>query len=288
MSNPLHTLVQDVFRSEDEEQRERNLLPSFLLSFLAHVLVVLLFIVSTKFFGQTFSQEEQVVEIIPLSEESESYKLADIAPPQNQSRPKSARFAGAYDSTVERETVRKKNTQRDSRETGQQKQKKSQKSAGSKQKDLYDFDKSLFYKQKIAQARNEGVQSVDIGGGGSEDYFPDYTHADHTYLNVHRFLHLDYFVRLKRAFRLTFSPERAVIPHLAQINRGQLSTVVGMSVDGKGELSELFVLRSSGLADYDREVLRTIKVSSPFPAPPTELLKKENMLRMSWTFTLYL
>ncbi|PIR26109.1 MAG: hypothetical protein COV43_02715 [Deltaproteobacteria bacterium CG11_big_fil_rev_8_21_14_0_20_42_23] len=278
MNNPLHTLVQDAFRSDDEKQSERNLFHSFLLSFLAHVFIVLLFVISTTFFDTPSTHEEQVVEIIPVSEDSEVYKLADIAPPQNQSRPKSARFAGAYDSTVERETVRKKNTHIDSRDPGNAERKAAKKYGA--QKNIYDFDKSLFYKQKIAQARNEGVLSVDIGGGGSEDYFPDYTHADHTYLNVHRFLHLDYFVRLKRAFRLTFSPGNVAFPRIQK----QYSTVVGVAVDAKGELTELILLRSSGLTDYDQEVFRTVKASSPFSSPPHELLQKDGVLRMGWTF----
>lgn len=288
MSNPLKTLVQDTFHSEPENEivRERNLAPSFFFSFLAHVFLVLLLFLSTKYFSLQPAEQEQVVEIFPLNEENGEYKIADIAPPKNQSRPKTAKYAGIYDSSVEHETVRRKNSRVDSRDAGDA-QRKSAKKAGAK-KNIYDFDKSLFYKQQITQARNEGVHNVDIGGGGNEDYFPNYTYGDHTYLNVHRFLHLDYFVRLKRAFRVAFSPEHAVVPHLAQINRGQLSTVVGVSVNAQGELTELFVLRGSGLSDYDQEVMRTVKVSSPFPSPPTEMLQKDKMLRMSWTFTLYL
>jgi TonB family protein len=61
-----------------------------------------------------------------------------------------------------------------------------------------------------------------------------------------------------------------------------------VSVDGKGELAELFILRSSGLPAYDDEALRTVRSSAPFSSPPEKFLKDNGVLRMSWTFVIYI
>jgi len=72
------------------------------------------------------------------------------------------------------------------------------------------------------------------------------------------------------------------------VARGAISCVLAVSVDRTGHLDELFVLRSSGHGNYDEEALRTVRASSPFASPPEKFLEKDGMLRMSWTFIVYI
>jgi TonB family protein len=123
----------------------------------------------------------------------------------------------------------------------------------------------------------------------TEDYYPNYSYGAHTYVNVLRHPDVEYFVRLKRAFKQTWNPFPAVQQHHAAGGAQQNSIVVvlAVSVDAGGNMSELFVLKSSGSGYYDEEALRTVRANSPFSAPPSNLLK-ENLLRMSWTFIVYM
>ena len=123
-----------------------------------------------------------------------------------------------------------------------------------------------------------------------EDYFPDYKHGGRTYLNVLKRPGVDYFVQLKRTFKTAWNPIPALRAHVTanEVSRGGVRVVVGVSVDRAGELSELFVLKGSGLARYDQEAVHAIKISAPFTSPPPKLLAADGMLHMSWTFIVYL
>lgn len=123
-----------------------------------------------------------------------------------------------------------------------------------------------------------------------EDYFPDYQHGGHTYLNVMKRPGVDYFVQLKRAFKMAWDPVPSLRAHFAanEVSRGSVKVVLGVAVDRQGNLGELFILKSSGLGRYDTEAIRTIRASSPFTSPPAPLVTADGTLRMSWTFIVYL
>jgi TonB family protein len=67
-----------------------------------------------------------------------------------------------------------------------------------------------------------------------------------------------------------------------------VDVVLGVSVDRAGALAETFVFKSSGIPTYDEEALRTVRASAPFSSPPEKFLENDGVLRMSWTFTVYL
>ena len=123
-----------------------------------------------------------------------------------------------------------------------------------------------------------------------EDFFPDYKVGSHTYLNVQAHPDVGYFVRLKKVFRTTFNPVPALSSYFAtnRVARGRVEVVVAITVDAKGNLEELFVVQDSGIRNYNDEVLRTVRDSSPFAAPPQKLLADDFKLRMAWAFTVYL
>jgi len=135
-----------------------------------------------------------------------------------------------------------------------------------------------------------GGESDLFDSGLPEDYFHDYKIGDHTYLNVFKYPKVAYFVRLKKVFRTRWNPVPALRASMmtAQVSRGQVEVVLGVTVDPTGKLAELQMIRSSGLPLYDQEALQTIRDSSPFASPPAELLDNTQKLRMAWTFTVYL
>ncbi len=271
MESKFIKLLKEFF--EPAEDGRSSLMPYILFSIFLHLLI---FIVS-PWMLQSFSDdiEEELVEVIPLQEMGEEYRIADIAEPLNQQKPNKTNLLGRYNSTVKKETVSSRKSKQAKRQIKKQDSQKK-----------YSFDKKAF-SSKLEKEIGIGKGN---NSGGINDYFPDYQRGQHTYLNVLRYPDVEYFVRLKRAFRITFNPNPALRQHFRsnQVARGSVEVVLAVSVDSKGELAELFILRSSGIKTYDQEGLRTVRASSPFAKPPQKFLDDDGALRMSWTFTVYL
>ncbi len=122
------------------------------------------------------------------------------------------------------------------------------------------------------------------------DFFPNIKIGDKTYLNTAAFPDVQYFTQLKRIFRMRFNPEPPLRHHLMgnRIVLGKVNVTMAMTVSANGQLTELFVVRSSGIPGYDEEALQTVRESSPFSAPPQKVLDKNGNLRMTWSFITYL
>jgi len=234
-------------------------------------------------------------------------QIADIAPPAKEETPDQARFLGEYDSRVKEETVspsrRSGGGDSQASKGGSQTSPKSS-AAPSEEAKSAKLEKPLpkgsesKEGEKLAMKTPEKSQpraekrplggEEDYFNGFSEDFFPDYKIGDHTYLNVLKYPKIGYFVRMKKAFRTTFDPVPALRSSFAQVSRGEIDVVLAVSVDRMGKLAELKIIRSSGIDGYDREAVRTVRASAPFAVPPGELLDKDSMLLMAWTFTVYL
>jgi len=265
--------------------------PFILLSIFVHVLLVLLIWKTAT----TPRFEEKVVEIIPidLKDFEKAHRIADIDKPEIQKRPEKAKFLGMYDSSVDKEQVAtgkvgKGTRGKGKRGDGAKKSSRKKKATAKKKKsskDVFAFNKRIF-----DEGEKDGLDSGSEGGSPGGDFFPDFHRGSRTYLNVLRYPGVDYFVRLKRAFRITFNPEPSLRGYFSfnRVSRGSVDVVLGVSVNKSGKLAELFIFRTSGISTYDEEALRTIRASSPFSKPPEKFLEEDGLLRMSWTFTVYL
>ncbi len=272
-----------------------DIFPYLLASVLVHVLLVIIF--ASGLLDNKFSDlKEDVVEVIPLVEDGRQYRIADIAKPALEEKPDKASFLGRYNSAVKKETVaisrgKGKDRQSDGANSSAKKAERSNRAKKSKNASIYNFDYELFARRVPADRVQDGGGAGQVGGSQAlEDFYPDYNIGPHTYLNVLRYPDIDYFVRMKRQFKLTFNPIPSLRQHFSgnQVTQGSVNVVLAVSVGGAGELSELFVIQSSGVPTYDKEALRTVRASSPFASPPEKFLEDDGMLRMSWTFTVYL
>lgn len=136
-----------------------------------------------------------------------------------------------------------------------------------------------------------------LGGGLTahvpEDYFPNYKHGDHTYVNVLQYPAVGYFVEIKQTVGLAWNPLPIAHANLGFLSQyGAMKTVLGITIDQDGNLQEKFVLKSSGVAAFDYEALRAFNVSFPFFAPPREVLaidgRADDELHLSVSFHVYL
>lgn len=257
-------------------RHHRNKIYFFLLfSLLLHSLLIFLLMMGAPLLKK--SDRTAKKDKIEVFLAKNSYQIADIAPPEKEEKPKESKFAGLYDSRVEEEQVA------GSREAS---------SGKSRSRSMTPPQPGQKARNGDGEYRGEMVQgeSDEMLEALPEDFYPDYKVGDRTYLNVLRFPKIGYFVRLKKTFKTTFNPNSAIRSYLFsnQISKGQVEVVLGAAVGRSGTLDELFVINSSGLPLYDQEAIRTIRDSSPFAAPPAELLDAASKLRMVWTFTVYL
>lgn len=265
------------------DEKQTSFVPYVVISVLIHA--ILLFALSYQV--KIPELKEDVVEIIPVIEKGNKYEIADIARPAVEKRPKKARFLGMYDSSVDEEKIARPAPRLGKK--GKSGTRQAVRPPKVKKRDLYDIDKSLFA-MKTPDIRDSIGDGGDIGPQFREDFYPDYKLGQHTYLNVLRYPDVDYFVRMKRQFKMTFNPVPALRSHFSsnRVTQGSVEVALAVSVDEKGNLAELFILKSSGIPTYDHEAMRTVRSSSPFASPPDKFLEDDGLLRMSWTFTVYL
>ena len=250
----------------------KTIVIAVLFSFLLHLLFVG-FGLYWDFLGSSKPvTSKDVVEVILVTRKS-GYQIADIEPPKKEERPEKAKFKGMYDSKVPEETVAPTRMS----------------ASHPPSSPSMPIPRVGTGTRPVLKTPQKEVEDY-FNGGVSEDFFPDYKVADHTYLNVLRFPKVGYFVRLKKIYRTTFNPVPVLRAAFSsnQVSKGQVDVVLAVTVDRSGRLADLKVLRSSGIPGYDHEAIRTIHDSAPYAAPPSELLDSESTLRMAWTFTVYL
>lgn len=226
-------------------------------------------------------------------------QIVDLVARPNQMRPDRARFVGTADNAVREETVARPVVPK--RPTRAQAASESDPAAALPKRPVdapaaRGTMQAPALKRRAMPLSTALVERLDGGGLAAlpDDYFPDYRRGRFTYVNVLRHPHIGYFVELKRALKIAWNP---VAPLRLQsptvfAGRSVIRVVVGVAVDDGGALSELFVLRGSGIADYDREALRTFRATFPFFAPSAEALAldgtTDRSLHMSWSFEVYI
>lgn len=305
-------------------RRNHPLWTALILSVLFIHLPLFLFMV---FFGDRMAGPEDAMKknaVIVNLRPSQDLPVVDIAKPARQQRPDKASAQSLYDSKVERQTTsngrrprsmpvtvaseprsqampvpqRTPALKRDEpKVVPSRKFVKSDSSApmpshGSLRDDLKALQNQQRAKeakdfQKFASKTAFVAPPTNFSGGGGGEYLPDIKVGDKTYVNALANPQVSYYMELKRKFKLTWDPVPALRSQIDQITKGKITVVMGVSLDAAGNLSELRILKASGLSAYDAEARRTVTASAPFTKPPSYLLK-DGMVRMAWTFVVYL
>lgn len=255
-------------------------------SLLMHmILLVVLYYKSD--FGDKVSEPDEQIMMIDLKDPN--MQIADIPPPKVEERPDKSRHIGMYDQKVTEETVADKFVRapgRPERRGGEGIEKAKEKA---KVKEIVsDKNGVKNLTEKRPQKRMEESSAGSVARM-PEDFYPDYKRGGHTYVNVLKHPDVGYFVMMKRVLKLAWDPVSVLRRRSManEISRGNIKVVLGLSISKTGELQELFVINSSGMDDYDQEAIRAIKVSSPFSAPPPKLMESDGVLRVMWTFIVY-
>ncbi|MBI2342870.1 MAG: TonB family protein [Deltaproteobacteria bacterium] len=218
---------------------------------------------------------------------AQEMELVYLTLPANQIRPSRARAVGKEDNTTSRETVARV-AQRAPQTPPAAKPETPSRSHAEEPP-----GEALTAPQRRRRLPATAVVKT-YGGAGPmshlpEDYFPDYRHGGHTYINVLRHPGVDYFVEIKQSVSVAWNPRPALEGHFQTLAaHGGIRTVLGVAIAEDGALHEAFVLKSSGVQSYDREALRAFRSTFPFFRPPKSLLsldgEHDQLLRMSVSF----
>ncbi len=300
-----------------KDKIKRSILVFIALSILLHFLLGAFFYLFPEGEKKTAqkNEETQVVWVkpqLPLNPE-----IADIEKPAVEKRPQKSRFVGEHDSSVKEEKVAKPkpppkkiqenpNSEEEAPKKIAEKQHKpkpeKEKSTKTTQtSDLTLKSSDVTPQEKPKKEKKEKSPDFKSSSNGlaygrpsapdlfPHDYYPDYKVGGKTYLNVMRLEGVGYFAKMKRILKMRWNPSPPVRAYLSshRIEVGKIECVIGLALDSSGQIAELMVIKTSGVAGYEQEALQTIRDSSPFSSPPADYLKY-GLLRMSWTFTVFL
>ncbi len=233
---------------------DNRLTIALLLSLLVHLLLLYLF--NLKPFPKEIAQEDLEVTL-------QGKQIADIAPPEREERPERARFYGLYDSRAFEEQVAPSPYLPPAQRRI---------IAGSDGRDRPTDEEGIGRRPEGgAESREEGE---DLYSVLPEEFFPDLKMGDRTYLSVQRNDRLQYFVRMKKIYKMTWDPIAAIRRSMVfqQIFVAELTAAVAFSIDREGNLKRAFLARSSGIPEYDQEAIRVVTASAPYEVPPDFLL----------------
>lgn len=259
--------------------------PAILFFLFTSVLLHLLILLLAKEFTVSVPPVENPV-WVQLTEPE--LPIVDIPKPDEETIPANASAESLYNQAVPEETVAPSPLEPPSEGESQAPiaatKNEEQKKPAPPTKDL----PSIYSKEEEKKERIPGLPDAVGQASPTMDFLPGFKVGNRTYINTDANPNIAYFIELKRKFRLTWNPAPSVRAHAAQISRGRIEVVLGVSVDRFGNLADLIVIRSSDLENYDQEGARTVKVSSPFSSPPENLLGNDGLLHMAWTFAVYL
>lgn len=104
-------------------------------------------------------------------------------------------------------------------------------------------------------------------------------------VNAFRYDTSGYLNRMKRKIQVTWNPKSTYSIEMTKFDR--VTVTLGIVLSQEGELLDLWVIQPSFFEAYDREALRTIRESIPFPNPPDYLIQDDGKIYMPWSFLLY-
>lgn len=115
-----------------------------------------------------------------------------------------------------------------------------------------------------------------IVGGGSVDHLEDVAEGEVTALNTKQWKFASFFNRAKRQVAQRWNPNRVVARHDPTgkvLGRRDRVTVLRITLDPDGTLTDVVVVRSSGFDALDEEAMRAFRAAQPFPNPPVALVR---------------
>lgn len=137
------------------------------------------------------------------------------------------------------------------------------------------------------EARTEEVNNRIVCGSVSDQ--KEFFARGQTYQNTLSANENNYFRDIRKLLREKFSPKKAMVEMIKKNklkpNLDKICTIVGISLDKSGKLTNSIIIQTSFYPKFDKMALKTIKAIGKYPIPPSELLnERDEILHMAWTF----
>jgi TonB family protein len=116
---------------------------------------------------------------------------------------------------------------------------------------------------------------ASLMGAPSNDRLADVDVGDATLLNAREFKFASFFNRIKRSVSQHWDPAtvyRLRDPQLNIYGVRDRETVVHVTLDERGQLKDIRVMRGSGISFLDDEAMRAFRAAAPFTNPPKGLI----------------
>jgi TonB family protein len=134
-------------------------------------------------------------------------------------------------------------------------------------------------------------QSVldQIAGAPANDHLEGIDEGEGTYLNTREWKFAGFFNRVKQTVGEHWDPGtvmRRRDPSGDMYGWRDRRTILAVTLDKQGEVSDLSVEKSSGVDFLDEEAMAAFKRSQPFPNPPPALVDQDGQIKFSFGFYL--
>jgi len=128
-----------------------------------------------------------------------------------------------------------------------------------------------------------------IAGAPANDHLEGVDEGEGTYLNTREWKYAGFFNRVKQSVGEHWDPGtvmRRRDPSGDMYGWRDRRTILAVTLDKAGAVSDLAVEKSSGVDFLDDEAMQAFKRSQPFPNPPPALLDPDGQIKFSFGFFL--
>lgn len=114
--------------------------------------------------------------------------------------------------------------------------------------------------------------------------------GDITSLNTDRYLFYSYYARAEELYRNQWEPLLDAMvynppPRLLSVPRNKYTTVVEAWFKPSGEVHSVYVLKESGVPEFDRAAAEAFRRTGMIPNPPKEKIDPDGYIRIKWGLT---
>ncbi len=279
-----------------DAKKQRNKILLFLgLSFLLHVLFVVIAPLDFSFLQSEKKEKTLTVDIDPslLSPQNDNAKqIVESQAAPTKTPPKDAKYLGERSQSVEQETKAHKVDSFRPGKTGAI----SQNPQNLTLKNLAPQNDITPPKEGEYADKTPPQPQVQQSAPGQEAADNDLLHGvkegDQTMLNTKEFVYFGYYHRIRERLerswnsRLRSTMEGYIVSgrHLAA-DREYMTRII-VVLDRHGHITAVQVLGASGARDLDQAAVDAFNQAGPFPDPPSGLVDKNGEIRIRWDFVL--
>ncbi len=126
-------------------------------------------------------------------------------------------------------------------------------------------------------------------GGPAPDHLEDVEEGEGTYLNTREWKYATYFNRIKQAVASTWAPDRelqARDPTGNVFGYKDRVTILSVTLDDRGSLTDLLVQKTCGVDFLDRTAMEAFRKAQPFVNPPQGLVDQHGEIKFTFGFYL--